>query len=73
MRLHLLSAALEELLGPGMDLSSMGSTDITPPEFAEGVLGFGGEVDDEAVVAVLDGSVREVLDEVRGLAGRGRR
>ena len=32
-----LSTALEELLGPGMDLTSLGSSDITPIEMAEGV------------------------------------
>jgi WD40 repeat protein len=36
-----LTACFEELLGPGMDLAGLGSTDITPQEMAEGVLGFG--------------------------------
>ena len=43
-----LAACFEELLGPGMDLAALGSTDITPQEMAEGVLGFGaGEEEDE--------------------------
>ena len=37
-----LTACLEELLGPGMNLGSLGSKDISPVEMAEGVLGFGG-------------------------------
>jgi hypothetical protein len=43
-----LASCFEELLGPGMDLGALGSTDITPQEMAEGVLGFGaGEGEEE--------------------------
>ena len=48
-----LASCFEELLGPGMDLAALGSTDITPQEMAEGVLGFGANEADE------DGAVDE--------------